>query len=256
MIASTRWLFQRLLHVLDIDAVCDIGSMNGTDALAFRAVLPNARIDAFEANPNNFKLMTGDARLRAANIHLANYAVTNFDGESEFFIVDADYSQPHHRRGMSSLHRRFDGTPLADTVTVRTTRLDSYLQSVNASARCALWIDVEGKAFEVIDGALAALASIHLLHIEVESTPCIGADQKLYADVNAKLINFGFVEIATDRPVTETQFNAIFVRRDLLPRFSREIARAVALARIRRSTANLARRILPPRWIRALARFS
>jgi hypothetical protein len=37
---NTRLLFLALLRDLDIDVICDVGSMNGSDALAFRRRRP------------------------------------------------------------------------------------------------------------------------------------------------------------------------------------------------------------------------
>ena len=44
MIVNTQRLFTRLLRVLRISAVCDIGSMNGAEALRFHQAAPRARI--------------------------------------------------------------------------------------------------------------------------------------------------------------------------------------------------------------------
>ncbi len=100
MIVNTRRLFARLLTVLEINAVCDVRSMNGADALMCRDVLSRARIYAFEPNPENFCLMQDDRALRERAIELVPFAATNYDGEAEFFVVKADY-WPNAWRGMS-----------------------------------------------------------------------------------------------------------------------------------------------------------
>jgi hypothetical protein len=70
-------------------------------------------------------------------------------------LVAADYAQPSFQCGMSSLYRRSDPRfPSNSAVQVRTTRLDTFLtHKCPAGARFALWIDAEGKAYEVIEGA-------------------------------------------------------------------------------------------------------
>jgi hypothetical protein len=65
---NTRQVFIALLRDLDIDLVCEVGSMNGEDALAFRARLPFARIMALEPNPENLRCMRADPRLATARI--------------------------------------------------------------------------------------------------------------------------------------------------------------------------------------------
>jgi FkbM family methyltransferase len=246
MIVNTRRLFARLLSLLEINAVCDVGSMNGSDALMCRDVLSRARIYAFEPNPGNFSLMQGDRALRERAIELVPFAATNYDGEAEFFVVKADYSGPNHWRGMSSLYRRSDGSELAAVVRVNTTRLDTFLaDSCEPDMRLAVWIDTEGKAYEVIEGATGIAQHVHLLHVEVETSPCIGSDQKLYPDVKALLDTLGFTVLATDQAETKTQLNALFVRRNLRISTRLRIHRILALAGLRRLVGKTAHKICP-----------
>ena len=219
MIVNTRRLFTTLLSRLQISAVCDVGSMNGADALAFRAAVPRSSVYALEPNPQNFRRMAADPVLRERNIRVEPLAATNYDGQSDFFVVEADYSRPDFSWGMSSLYPRSDAP--TSVVKVRTTRLDTYLADKRTpQARFALWIDTEGKAYEVIEGAAGVIDQIYLLHVEVETTPGIGSDQKLYPEVGALAHRLGFAELARDQPRSDEQFNVLYVRRDL-PRGTR-----------------------------------
>ena len=105
MIVSTRRLFCRLLRTFDIATVCDVGSMDGDDALRFRRALPNAAVLALEPNPRNFALMAEDDRLKRAGIRILPVAASDRRSEAPLFVVDADYAPGRDlaRRGMSSL---------------------------------------------------------------------------------------------------------------------------------------------------------
>jgi FkbM family methyltransferase len=213
MTVNTHRLFARLLAGMRIDAICDVGSMNGADALAFNAVAPQSRVYAFEPNPANLRLMWANRALQERNVQIVEAAATNYDGEAEFFLVAADYSQGDPRRGMSSLHRRSGEWAPASVVRVRTTRLDTFLaDKCPPGVRLALWIDTEGSAYEVIEGFRGVAEQVHLLHVEVETSPCIGSSQRLYPEVKALLRQLGFAELATDQPRSHVQFNALFVR--------------------------------------------
>src|SRR5215469_14286087 len=112
---------------------------------------------------------------RERNIELVPLAVTNYCGEAEFFLVEADYSQSDPRRGMSSRHRRSREWAPAAAASVGCTRLDTFLADRCPSPmRLALWIDTEGKADEAIEGVSALAGQIYLVHVEVETSPCIG----------------------------------------------------------------------------------
>ena len=251
MIVNTRRLFVRLLRILRVDVVCDVGSMNGADALRFRAAVPSATIYAFEAHPENHQLMRNDPELQRKGIAALPLAVTDYDGEADFFVTTPGYSSGDAWRGMSSLHRRFARPHMLTVTRVRATRLDTFLaDKVPPDAHLALWIDVEGKAYEVIDGAASMMHKVRLLHVEVETTRCIGDDQKCYPQVKAMLCSAGFSELATDGPADRIQFNAVFVRSDLTTATRRKIAIWLAVARLRHFLVCVAQAICPicVRW--------
>lgn len=244
-VVSTRRLFARLLRTFDVTTVCDVGSMDGADARLFRRGLPRANILAFEPNPHNYALMLEDSRLRMQNIRVLPFAASDREAETPFFVVEAEYAPggDRQRRGMSSLHRRADGCQLADVVAVRTVCLDRFLAAENlAEGPLAFWIDSEGMALEVIRGAQGVLANTQVLHVEVETTPCIGASQHLFADVR-RCLEPRFRLLATDQPLEYAQFNAIFVREKLLRRHAPAIRAWLSLAWLRRR-AGMARRFL------------
>ena len=212
MIANTRRLFVRLLRSLRISAVCDVGSMNGAEALAFRAALPAADIYALEPNPHNLQRMQADARLAERDIRLLPLAASDSDGVADFYLVEAD-APDEIRRGMSSLYPRSGSWASNAATRVPTTRLDTLLAAkCGPQLRLALWIDAEGKAYEVLAGAAGLARHIQLVHVEVESERCIAPQQRLYPEVRALLERLGLEEVATDQPHSCTQFNAVFVR--------------------------------------------
>jgi FkbM family methyltransferase len=256
LIVDTRRLFCRLLRAFDVATVCDVGSMDGHDALRFRRALPAAEIIAFEPNPRNFALMQANPRLQLERIRILPLAASDRDSHSPFFVVAAEYSQDRDRarRGMSSLHRRADASLIADVVQVRMTRLDEILAGAAESGRIALWIDTEGAAYEVISGASRVLGRIEMLHVEVETIPCIGADQRLFPDVERLLVEAGFALLATDQPISSMQLNALFVRAELLATRAAEIQWHVASERLRRRVKSAVRPLLPLRLRRYLAR--
>jgi FkbM family methyltransferase len=213
MIVNTHRLFPHLLRLMQIGVVCDIGSMDGSDALRFRQSLPAADIYAFEANPENYQRMADDPVLADHSIEVLPFAVSDADGGAEFFLVSADYSGRNDARGMSSLYRRTDQFAPVAVAQVRTMRLDSFLSKAQAAqGRVALWVDAEGAAYEVITGMQGVLRQVQLLHVEVETTALIGAQQKLYPEVNSLLNAMGFRELATDRENGRLQFNVIYMR--------------------------------------------
>jgi len=255
LLVDTGRLFLKLLRTLEVDTVCDVGSMDGSDSLRFRRALPSAEVIAFEPNPRNFALMQADARLRVERIRVLPLAASDRSSDAPFFVVGAEYERGRDRarRGMSSLHKRADSSLIADVVQVRMTRLDDVLAAGNTSARVALWIDTEGMAYEAISGASGVLTRTQMLHVEVETTPCIGPDQRLFPDVAGLLREAGFTLVAADQPLTSMQLNALFVRTELLTARAAEIRRHVAGEQLRHRMKAVVRPFVPLRLRRYLA---
>ena len=154
---------------------------------------------------------------------------------------------------MSSLYRRNGPWEPSDIVPVRTVRLDRLLADEKlAEGAIALWIDAEGMAYEVICGADGVLANTRILHVEVETAPCIGASQRLFSDVLRCLEQAGFMLLATDQPVERAQFNALFIRRELMRSRAQAIRTWLTLAWLRRRTAQAVLKLVPApmrRWL-------
>jgi FkbM family methyltransferase len=243
---NTRELFIALLRELEIDLVCDVGSMNGDDALAFRACLPHARVLALEPNPDNLRHMRADARLQRARVEIIGAAASNADAHAPFFLVEADYATRNARRGMSSLHQRDPGAYPTTAVEVPTLRLETLLGPLlRDGARVALWIDTEGHACEVLEGLGGIARHVTLLHVEVESQPCISSSQRLYPEARALLEALQLEELATDHAHTHPQFNALFVRRGLDARARQRVAARLSRARLRQSLIDSLGKLCP-----------
>jgi FkbM family methyltransferase len=256
LIVNTRRLFCRLLRTLEIATVCDVGSMDGSDALSFRRILPQATIFALEPNPKNFALMVADERLRRLDIRVLPVAASDRRGEAPFYVIETDdgTARVRARRGMSSLYERAEWTRLTTVVNVPTVRLDELLTGESSDAPIALWIDTEGMAFEAIRGGAGLLRSTRMIHVEVETQPVIGAAQKLFSDVERMLLEAGFVLLATDQRPDVLQFNALFIRPVCSKAKMAQIARYARYERLRRVATGAIVRFVPLRLRLTLAR--
>ncbi|MDX2226695.1 MAG: FkbM family methyltransferase [Verrucomicrobiae bacterium] len=187
--------FLKLIAANPVEVICDVGSMDGSQAKLFRRACPSARIVAFEANPRNFELMKQDPDFRTDRIELSPLAVSNKKGETVFFVDVKDYSGGQNR-GTSSL---FPGGGTAEEVTVGCTTLaDLFAGELGRQTTFALWIDVEGAGIEVLEGAGTLLESVRLIHIEVESAP-LRQGQRSQEAVHSFLTGKGFELLAEEQ---------------------------------------------------------
>lgn len=212
MRTDSKILFHSLVRSLDCDLILDVGSCDGSDALGFRNTRPAAQIVAFEANPHNFRNLRQSPDLQEARISLENLAVTSHDGVSSFYVRPADYDRPFspsNNIGCSSL---LPSPKATERIEVRTVRLDSYLATVKPGNRVAVWMDVEGAEYDVVDGLRGAADRIILLHIETAAVP-LREGQKTFLELNELLESLGFVRVGSAIPVGETWGDVVYVDR-------------------------------------------
>ena len=141
---------------------------------------------------------------------------------------------------ISSIRERTPDNRFASRpVSVRAVRLDSFLTDVLAgpARTIALWIDVEGAAYEVLEGIDRIRDRVCLVHVEVE-TRAFWQGQRLWPDIDALMRQLGFTPIAR-RPGDE-QFDVVFVNDRWLGR-SRAVVSGITFLAWARLRAGLAR---------------
>lgn len=201
-----RTLFHSTLAYLKPDCVLDVGSRDGTDALTFRKILPHASITAFEANPALYAKMANDSTLRSNEIEVRNVAVADKVGTFTFRVHDPD-------RGIGSLRSPL-GRPTYDEYSVEACRIDEII-AAGQYQKIALWVDTEGTAFEVLEGASGLMDQIVSVHVEVEFWQ-LWSNQKIESDTRNKLESAGLVHIGGKSYARAAQADQVYVRKDYL----------------------------------------
>lgn len=195
---GTKCLFNLLLKTLRPELVCDIGSMDGSDARRFRRQLPNAHIVAFEANSQNVRSMQEDKGILKDRIEIQHKAVWNRNGNLTFYVenISADGEIEDGRRGISSTRKRDENSLGNSEITVESVRLDTFIQNLDVLPESvALWIDVEGAAYEVLEGIEQIREKVKAIHVEVE-TKEFWKGQRLKTDVEGLIKSMGFIILA------------------------------------------------------------
>ena len=207
--SRTKYIFHALLWLLEPDVILDVGSMDGSDSKKFKKLVPTADIIAFEANPDNYQLMCADAGLQRSAIRIVHQLVSNQEGRRTFFIQKPINPTHDSNRGTSSAMRRSEQGMETMEVHLDAVRVDSFLtHEYPEKKRTAMWVDVEGHAYEVLEGLAGVKNSVHLIHVEVE-TKEIWPGQKIEKDILALAKEMGFLPIA--RGAHEVQRDLILI---------------------------------------------
>jgi FkbM family methyltransferase len=225
-VVKTKYLFLILLRLLKPNLVLDVGSLDGSDALRFRRMLPRAKIVSFEANPHLYQKMIRDPKLQTAGVSIINKVASASVADEIPFFISRESAGRVWNKGASSLNRQIAGDD-HEEIAVKTTRLDEHIGVSHGSA--ALWIDVEGASYEVLSTIQSKRHLVSLIHIETETAELWKA-QKLKSDVVALAQSMGFTPIAQSS--SGIQQDVVFVNRIILQKHRFQIALAMFLTKL------------------------
>ena len=221
--------FAGLLAIAEPALFLDIGANDASTALYVKARFPSCKVMAFEANPAIYALY--QAKVSAAGVAYTNVAVAAQDGVMPVYVpltlsngyadgeIVAMPSREPPETGKASLRRRNEAATYAQH-TVRAVTLDAILCDAALPSQTrdiVLWIDVEGAAFEVLQGAKTALERTSVIFIESENHE-FWTGQKLCGEVAHVLIAAGFIPVQRDREYGDKQFNTVFLHHSLAGR--------------------------------------
>jgi FkbM family methyltransferase len=211
-VLETKILYRKLLSVIKPEIVFDIGSCDGSESIKSAKILPDSAVVAFEANPNNYRQIATNSDVKKYNISVYNLAIQHSDDEVSFNIIDSDAVK---NRGSSSLLNK-PGFP-SRQVKVKGSRLDSFVNKhFSKSKSLALWIDVEGAGYQVLQGIDSICDQIMFFQIEVEENQ-VWEGQRTKSDIIEFANSLNFREIA--RGSGGNQYDIVFINENFEGKF-------------------------------------
>lgn len=221
---------ERLKYVVDyidlesIESICDIGSWHLGQSIEFLELFPDAKVYAFEANPENYKnCVEIHSRLTGyfkKNLKVYNTALNDKPGEMKFYPVTND------NPGASSKYKFMQGYTkeffnkewVQDEITVEANTLDLWRKENNIGNIDIIWIDVQGAELDVFEGSRETLRDVKCIFTEVGLKPYYEG-QSLKTELDFFLKNeAGFVEVveAFEYNGSECEGNSVYIRENLL----------------------------------------
>jgi len=203
-------LFFRALEVFQPDLFVEAGAKDGGSSRRARRRLKGARIVAFEANPYTYDRFR--ERNEKADIEYVHLAVSDKPGSVTFNVRMSPDGKPV-ADGRGALTKRADYEHGYMEVSVSSTSLDVFFAG-DEFKECALWMDVEGAAQQLFEGAANVLSRTAIAMVEVEDHS-FWPGGWLSFDVVRHLHEAGLVPVARDFQA-KYQYNIVFVREPLL----------------------------------------
>lgn len=199
----------------DVTVIFDIGSLHCLESVEFSKKYKNAKIFAFEANPDSYQVCLENTK-DIENITVINKAVNSYDGTCTFYPIDPEKTTTiwfDGNRGASSLYKAngaYDHIEkyVQKELEVPCTRLDSFCKERGIENIDLIWMDLQGAeliAFQSMGENL--LSTVKVIHTELENNPMYEG-QCLFGDVEKYLSERNFTLVAGNRHM---QFGTDFI---------------------------------------------
>jgi FkbM family methyltransferase len=216
---SARWLSHLYLRLivegLRPAVTLELGAKAAGFSIDVKTALPEASVHALEANPYTYAAFA--RRLHKYGINYRNLAVGDTSGPAVFKVQRKKMGvEQSPTRGSNSLRTK-PGDFEYEDATVDQLTVDDYVARAGiVGLPTAMWVDVEGCAFEALSGASRTLKQTEALLVEVEDRP-IWNGQKLSSNVMGLLLEADFIPVARDFEFPG-QHNVLFLSPDAYAR--------------------------------------
>ena len=203
----------------DVSIIFDVGSLHCLESIELSKVYKNARIFAFEANPDSYQVCLDNTK-DYDNITVVNKAVHDHDGTCIFNAIDADKTETpwfDGNRGASSLFKSNGAYNhiekyIQKEIEVPCIQLETFCKENSINNVDIMWMDLQGAELIALESmGKELLSTVQVIHTELETTP-IYKDQCLFQDVNQFLKNNNMYR-AEGNYAAQFGQNFIFVRK-------------------------------------------
>ena len=203
-------------YVSHPSVIVEAGAADGVDTMVFAREFPNALIFAVEPVNEQYKYLC-EIFANEKNISLFNLAFSDQNGQSEIVIGESEGR--FGGMGSSSIFQPLEHLSYFPEITfnrrqkIKTKTLESFLSENSIDFVDLLWLDIQGKEFDVLLASqLVVMRKIKMIHLEISRVKFYSGTPN-ERDLRQLLMNMGF-KCVVDR-VGAIAGNALFLNSKL-----------------------------------------
>lgn len=147
------------------EVILDVGSRDLIESIQLSTAFPNARVIAFEPNPNQFNACHVTSQMHK-QIEFYPYACSDVEGTVDFYVVDSNH-------GASSMLEpiHIPGNWGWGKTAVQSRRIENVLKELNIAKVDVVWMDVQGHELKALQGMGSYIAGVKAMHTEAAEKP-------------------------------------------------------------------------------------
>jgi FkbM family methyltransferase len=147
------------------EVILDVGSRELLDSISMSNAFPNAKILAFEPNPNQYGACFA-ASLAHPQIQFLPYACGEVEDTIDFYVVDGNCGASS---ALEPIH--IPGDWGWSKTKVRSRRIDNVLKELGVEKVDVIWMDVQGYELKALKGVGAYINNVKAMHTEAAGKP-------------------------------------------------------------------------------------
>ena len=178
--------------------IFDIGSRDCVQSIEFYNNFPNAKIYAFECNPNTLDLCRKNIEPFRDRITLIEGAVCDYDGTITFYPINQEKTRTTWKDGNPGASSIFKSngtytveTYVQDEIATKCHRLDSVMRIHGIPKVDILWMDLQGAELLALQGLGHHLETVQYIHTEVSHREMY-TGQVMFRELHDFIISNGF----------------------------------------------------------------
>jgi FkbM family methyltransferase len=189
-------VIEKVKKVNDINYILDLGCRDGSEAIQFSTIFPNAKIISVEANPNQIEAIKSNIK-DYSNIQIFNFGASNEDGELDFNISSTINIGNSSFLKTTGDYNGYENMTFHTPIKVKTKRLDNFLKEQQIPKIDILWMDIQGFEGKAVQGLGDYIKNVKILYSEVTYKEMY-KDQILFDKFDYYMLNKGFYCIYRD----------------------------------------------------------
>jgi len=181
--------------------IFDIGSRDCEQSIEFYHKFPNARIFAFECNPNTLPICRKNIENYQDRITLIEGAVCDYDGEITFYPIDQEKTITtwvDGNPGASSLFKSSGNYDCIETyvqteVVTNCHRLDTVMQKYGIPKVDIIWMDIQGAELLALKSLGKYLNYVEYVYTEVTYNSEMYTGQVMFQELHDFMLNNHYI---------------------------------------------------------------